>query len=233
MALFMASFSFNRMVMLPSFVFISKKRKDWKRREIIKYEAPQEVEPWSSFFRSLEKLPKSTNDGRGWDTRTCLLCFYSLKEKRLKKAGNHEVWCPTKSWAFIAFDQIFRKTIPNHKDGRGWDTRHISFVFILEKRKDWKRQEIMKYDASQEVEPWSPFVRSLEKLSQSTNDGRVGRWEQVSFVFILEKRKDWKRREIMKYDAPQHGLRTPNEGINQRYLKNWADVADKICCRHT
>ena len=28
-------------------------------------------------------------------------------------------------------------------------------------------------------------------------------------------------------------LRTPNEGINQRYLKNWADVADKICCRHT
>ena len=30
-----------------------------------------------------------------------------------------------------------------------------------------------------------------------------------------------------------HGLRTPNEGINQRNLKNWADVADKICCRHT
>ena len=32
---------------------------------------------------------------------------------------------------------------------------------------------------------------------------------------------------------PLHGLRTPNEGINQRYLKNWADGADKICCRHT
>ena len=30
-----------------------------------------------------------------------------------------------------------------------------------------------------------------------------------------------------------HGLRTPNEGINQRYLEIWADVADKICCRHT
>ena len=30
-----------------------------------------------------------------------------------------------------------------------------------------------------------------------------------------------------------HGLRTPNEGMNQRYLKNWADMADKICCRHT
>ena len=35
------------------------------------------------------------------------------------------------------------------------------------------------------------------------------------------------------HNAGGHGLRTPNEGINQRYLKNWADVADKICCRHT
>ena len=26
-----------------------------------------------------------------------------------------------------------------------------------------------------------------------------------------------------------HGLRIPNEGINQRNLKIWADVADKIC----
>ena len=26
-----------------------------------------------------------------------------------------------------------------------------------------------------------------------------------------------------------HGLRTPNEGINQRDLKIWANVADKIC----
>ena len=31
----------------------------------------------------------------------------------------------------------------------------------------------------------------------------------------------------------EHGLRTPNEGINQRYLKNWADVADKICFGRT
>ena len=27
----------------------------------------------------------------------------------------------------------------------------------------------------------------------------------------------------------KHGLWTPNEGINQRNLKFWADVADKIC----
>ena len=31
----------------------------------------------------------------------------------------------------------------------------------------------------------------------------------------------------------KHGLWTPNEGINQKYLKNWADVADKISLGHT
>ena len=30
-----------------------------------------------------------------------------------------------------------------------------------------------------------------------------------------------------------HGLRTPNEGINQRTLIFWADVADKICFGRT
>ena len=32
---------------------------------------------------------------------------------------------------------------------------------------------------------------------------------------------------------PDHGLRTPNEGINQRNLQNWADVADKLCFGRT
>ena len=31
----------------------------------------------------------------------------------------------------------------------------------------------------------------------------------------------------------EHGLRTPNERINQRNMKFWADVADKICFGHT
>jgi hypothetical protein len=30
-----------------------------------------------------------------------------------------------------------------------------------------------------------------------------------------------------------HGLRTANEGINQRNLKIWADVAEKICFGRT
>jgi hypothetical protein len=34
-------------------------------------------------------------------------------------------------------------------------------------------------------------------------------------------------------NAFEHGLRTPNEDINQRYLKNWADEADKICFGRT
>ena len=31
----------------------------------------------------------------------------------------------------------------------------------------------------------------------------------------------------------EHGLRTPNEGINRRNLKIWADVADEICFGRT
>ena len=38
---------------------------------------------------------------------------------------------------------------------------------------------------------------------------------------------------MLIFDALTHGLRTPNEGINQRYLKNWAEVADKICFGRT
>ena len=30
-----------------------------------------------------------------------------------------------------------------------------------------------------------------------------------------------------------HGLQTLNEGINQKNLKNWANVADKICFGRT
>ena len=30
-----------------------------------------------------------------------------------------------------------------------------------------------------------------------------------------------------------HELQTPNEGINLRNLKNWADMADKICFGRT
>ena len=51
----------------------------------------------------------------------------------------------------------------------------------------------------------------------------------------LADRKGWPNKDglvIFAY-VSKHGLRTPNEGIYQRYLKNWADVADKICFGHT
>ena len=37
----------------------------------------------------------------------------------------------------------------------------------------------------------------------------------------------------ISYNGMMHGLRTPNEGINQRNLKILADVADKICFGRT
>ena len=56
-----------------------------------------------------------------------------------------------------------------------------------------------------------------------------------SFLFIqmhldLSWQLDFTVTLIVTYS---HGLRTPHEGTNLRYLKEWADVADKICCRHT
>ena len=47
--------------------------------------------------------------------------------------------------------------------------------------------------------------------------GEKGKWESSSFSFGS------------LWPNTRHGLRTPNEGINQRNLKIWADVADKIC----
>ena len=41
------------------------------------------------------------------------------------------------------------------------------------------------------------------------------------------------KRPISRFECSAHRLRTPNEDINQRYLKNWADVADKICFGRT
>ena len=38
---------------------------------------------------------------------------------------------------------------------------------------------------------------------------------------------------VVEKQHHMHGLRTPNEGINQRHLKNWADVADKRCFGRT
>ena len=38
---------------------------------------------------------------------------------------------------------------------------------------------------------------------------------------------------IKVFFKPGHRLLTPNKGINQRYLKHWADVADKICFTRT
>ena len=37
----------------------------------------------------------------------------------------------------------------------------------------------------------------------------------------------------LENDGEKHGLRTPNEGISQKYLKKWADVANKICFGRT
>ena len=45
---------------------------------------------------------------------------------------------------------------------------------------------------------------------------------QLAFVESIEK-------TVTVVDSKYHGLRTPNEGINQINLKIWANVANKVC----
>ena len=45
-----------------------------------------------------------------------------------------------------------------------------------------------------------------------------------SFEGSFEGSEDWN----LNIDDTSHGLRTPNEAINQRYLKNWAEVAHTV-----
>ena len=56
-----------------------------------------------------------------------------------------------------------------------------------------------------------------------------------SFFFVRAKYSEkWQNHaKICILHKIDHGLRTPNEGKKQRNLKIRADVADKICCRHT
>ena len=55
----------------------------------------------------------------------------------------------------------------------------------------------------------------------------------ISSTTYKEENKKKGARGTCKINEPTHGLRTLNEGINQRYLKIWADVADKICFGRT
>jgi hypothetical protein len=55
-------------------------------------------------------------------------------------------------------------------------------------------------------------------------------WAEILQGFMKSKIK-----QLLKISAfyLDQGLWTLNEGINQRYLKNWADVEDKICFGRT
>ena len=100
----------------------------------------------------------------------------------------------------------------------------------------------------------SMSVHTLETVSQGTSDlgyhvrifdMRLGtqRTQWISYLGDLRNLKTWRTLGTEEPWGPGdlgdriswcsycrgHGLRTPHEGINQRNLKIWADVADKIC----
>ena len=59
------------------------------------------------------------------------------------------------------------------------------------------------------------------------NFGFVFYWQTLVKIELSKQKYRYAIFLVMIFDS-MHELRTLNEGINQRYLKNWADVADKI-----
>ena len=51
-------------------------------------------------------------------------------------------------------------------------------------------------------------------------------WRKLILIFLV-----WCKSKFAQCHQSSHGLRTPNEGINQRYLKNWADGQTKYATR--
>ena len=91
----------------------------------------------------------------------------------------------------------------------------------------WKYEK--KLPAKKEIKdifPYIPAANSYWKFG----------WGGLCYIYILccsRKQPRYKPLTLVcKCNITVHGLRTPNEGINQRILKFEADVADKICFNH-
>ena len=58
--------------------------------------------------------------------------------------------------------------------------------------------------------------------------------DPVSKITLINLRRPRNMKKItLDFDVTEHGLRTANEGINQKNLKSWTDLADKICFSRT
>ena len=56
---------------------------------------------------------------------------------------------------------------------------------------------------------------------------------EILLFEVLSELYAYRASKWINVDNRDHRLRTLNEGINQRNLKIWADVADKICFGRT
>ena len=70
------------------------------------------------------------------------------------------------------------------------------------------------------VSAQGPLITDLQIGSKWT--GIYVGWSKTSQIVIISDEHFWKILSNVR-------LWTLNEGINQRYLRNWADVADRIC----
>ena len=82
---------------------------------------------------------------------------------------------------------------------------------------------------------WWTFSSELNKegVIFSLLRSQIGFFNNGMHSVNVQKRAYFLRNLTIFLDGFWHGLRTPNESTNQRNLKFWADVADKICFGRT
>ena len=70
---------------------------------------------------------------------------------------------------------------------------------------------------------------SKKQLSASEAGDDLIHGDEAEKLSKSEKPNNGSGRYFGDFNTFRHGLRTPNEGTNQRNLKLWANEADKIC----
>ena len=73
------------------------------------------------------------------------------------------------------------------------------------------------------------MTRSQILYSQKSSQSQIENPVKCMKILAFCRKIDF----VMQNHGLGHRLRTPNEGINQKNLKIWANVADKICLGRT
>ena len=193
-----------------------------------------------------------------WWTEWANLIMWNIKENKsnvgliAKTKLIHFLWLPVlipieKPWyivkSFVFWPKDFCKNVRGLKRDL-WKGSIRICVPLLNHWCDWNLLDFAKIMLGIYREAWCQivpiqgmyafyFTKRWEKLRRYFQFGLILKKHQITNPKGFTLGTIHKGRLLKGVGRWVHGLRKSNEGINQRYLKNWADVADKICFGRT